>query len=156
LKPNYAVIPLILLLTSLIGSQLTRLGMEWYRTIALPSWTPSGAVIGAVWTFIFILVAVSALLVWNARKPQHLSAMVAIFVVNLLLNNFWSYLFFVAHMIGLAMLEMVLLNLSTLALMILSWPTSRKASILLAPYFLWVCFATYLTMTIWSLNAAGG
>ena len=152
MKLNYIVIPLCALITSLAGSWFTRSGMDWYRTIALPSWTPPGSVIGGVWTVIFILSAISALIVWNAADTKYRSAIVVLFAANALLNILWCYLFFGAHAIGLSIAEMVLLNLTTLALIILIWPTSAAGSVLLVPYFCWVCFATYLTVTIWRMN----
>ncbi len=155
MKPNYVVIPLIALGTSLAGSWFTRSGMEWYRTITTPEWTPPGTVIGAVWTVIFILSAISALLVWNAADAQHRSLIAFVFAANAILNILWCYLFFGLHTIGLSIAEMALLNLTTLALIVLIWPTSRAASLLLVPYFLWVSFATYLTVRIWTLNSSG-
>ncbi len=155
MKTNYVVIPLIALATSLAGSWFTRSGMDWYRTMTTPTWTPPGAVIGAVWTVIFILSAISALIVWNHADTQHRSLIVSLFVANAILNILWCYLFFGLHTIGLSIAEMALLNLTTLALIVLIWPASPTASLLLAPYFLWVSFATYLTIRIWTLNSSG-
>ena len=55
MKLNYFLIPLVAFLTAYIGGRITGGGMAWYKAIRLPSWTPPGGVIGAVWTTIFIL-----------------------------------------------------------------------------------------------------
>lgn len=153
MKINYFLIPFIVFLVSSLGGQITGSGMDWYRNINLPSWTPPGWVIGLVWTFIFILGAISVILFWNLQsKPSYFYWIIGLFVLNVVLNILWSYLFFGQHLIGLAVIEAFILGLSVLALIILIWSFSRPAALLLIPYCGWVFFATYLTYGIWFLN----
>jgi len=153
MKKKYIIIPLFTVLVAATGSVLTARGMQWYRTIALPSWTPRGSVIGTVWTFIFILGTVAALIVWRkSRLNPRLVTIAAAFLVNGILNVMWSYLFFTRHMMGIAALEAVLLGLSVACLMALIRPVSLIASVLLLPYACWVAFASYLTYAVWVLN----
>lgn len=161
-KLNYAVIPLAVIAVALAGSGFTSLGMaelgdgsgaSWYSNVIKPSWTPPGPVIGAVWTVLFILGAISALLAYNAAKQGARRAwIVGAFIANALLNVSWSYLFFYKHLVGTAAIEAGILGCSVVALIILIWPVSRIASALLIPYAVWVFFATYLTYAIWTLN----
>jgi tryptophan-rich sensory protein len=153
MKLNYFIIPLLTLFVAIFGSSLTSRGMHWYKTIKLPTWTPGGNIIGAVWTLIFILSAISALIIWNnhATSPNF-KLIIILFLLNAGLNLFWSYLFFTAHLINWSILEMIILELSVIALLILSWPLSKLASLLLLPYCLWVAFATYLAYNIAILN----
>jgi tryptophan-rich sensory protein len=110
-----------------------------------------------VWTGIYFLAAVSALVVWNSKNltpGDSLFGYLAIFfAANVVMNIFWSYLFFVMHMIQWAALEAVALALSILALILYIWPISTFAALLLVPYLIWVCFAAYLNYTIWKLNS---
>jgi benzodiazapine receptor len=155
MKLNYIIIPLITILVSVSGSSFTSsgIGSGWYASIAKPSWTPPGSVIGAVWTTIFILSTVSAILVWNyAKRDQRFWWIIGIFIANAFLNVFWSFLFFGQKMLGAAVIEAAVLDLSVIALIILIWPLSRVASVLLIPYAGWVAFATYLTYSVWRLN----
>jgi len=153
LKPNYFVIPLVTLATSYLGSTVTSGGMEWYQTIVKPEWTPSGAIIGTVWTVLFILATISALLFWNREtSPKKKKTVVTVFLLNAALNFLWSYIFFGAHLIDVAVWEAGLLALSVLALIVLMWRKHKVASLLLLPYLLWVSFATYLTYSISLLN----
>jgi tryptophan-rich sensory protein len=155
MKWNYLIIPLVTVLVSVIGGQFTSggTGSGWYGAIVNPSWTPPGSVIGAVWTVIFILTTISALIVWN-RVPRDTRFwwIVGILLLNAVLNVLWSYLFFDRHLMGWAVLEAAALDLTVIALMVLIWPLSRIASLLLLPYAGWVAFATYLTHAVWSLN----
>jgi tryptophan-rich sensory protein len=153
LRLNYFIIPLVAFAVAYFGGRVTSTGMDWYRTINLPAWTPSGAVIGAVWTTIFILTAMSAILVWNkGMNAKYFPAIVGIFILNAVLNFTWSYLFFGKHLIGTDVFVAGLLEISVLFLIILIWPISKLASSLLFPYSAWVFFATYLNYLIWSLN----
>jgi tryptophan-rich sensory protein len=153
MKLNYIVIPLIVFLVALAGSLITSGGMDWYKTIRLPDWTPSGAVIGAAWTIIFILAAISVLVFWNKfPRGKKFNWIFLIFFINALLNILWSYLFFGQHLIGWAVWGAGLLGLSVILLIALIRPVSHLASVLLFPYAIWVIFATYLTYTVWNLN----
>ncbi|MDD5341135.1 MAG: tryptophan-rich sensory protein [Patescibacteria group bacterium] len=153
MKPNYIIIPLITLAIALTGSLLTSAGMDWYNTLTLPASAPAGIVIGTVWTIIFILSTISALIIWNNFKEDKLFRwIIGIFIANAILNVLWSYVFFYSHQIGASIVEMIILELSVLSLCVLIWPKSKWASILLWPYVAWVIFATYLTVNIWQLN----
>jgi len=154
MKINYLVIPLIALATAVLGSYFTSQGMDWYETLSRPGFTPPGGIIGTVWTVIYILSAISALLFWNkSPRGKRFVWVGALFLINAVFNFFWCYLFFTAHLIGTAIVEMLALEVTVLALMILLWPRSRLAALLLVPYAGWVIFATCLAYSIWVLNA---
>jgi benzodiazapine receptor len=146
------VIPLFTLLVALIGSKLTLSGMNWYTTLKLPKWTPQGKVIGIIWTVIFILTAISALIVWNQYGNKASISIGLLFMLNGILNVLWSYVFFVRHNFNLAIFEMSALNITTVLLIYEIWPFSIMAALLLLPYFLWVSVATYLACSIKTMN----
>lgn len=151
-KIIYLIIPLMVFSVALIGSFFTGTGMDWYQGINLPEFTPPGSFIGLVWTLIFILTAISILFALNKNLKERKNLVISFFVINLLLNLSWSFLFFNQHLIGLALIDAILLALSVLILMVLIWPFSKFSSLLLLPYFLWVSFASYLNFIIWQLN----
>lgn len=153
LKLNYFIIPLMVVFVSFAGSFFTSSGMNWYKALSLPSFTPPGAAIGIVWTVIFILTALSAIVFYNkSGRDDKFNLIIFTFLVNGFLNIFWSFLFFGIHFMGVAVFEAVFLGFSVLALIFLIKPMSRFAAFLLLPYFLWVVFATYLTYAVWALN----
>ncbi|MGE5297765.1 MAG: TspO/MBR family protein [Acidobacteriaceae bacterium] len=154
MKLNYLVIPLFTIAVAAIGSFFTNQGLKgWYQSIRLPSWTPPGSTIGLVWTILFILATVAALIVWNKLPhDQSFWLVISIFVANGILNYLWSYLFFASHQLKLAIFEAGLLGLTILALVILIWPKNKLSAALLIPYFIWVSFATYLTYSVYRLN----
>jgi tryptophan-rich sensory protein len=153
MKWNYILIPIVVFLTSFIGSTLTDPNSSWYKALKLPSFAPPGYVIGMVWTVIFILCAISAIIVWNKLPHNNLFWwIIGIFIVNAILNIGWSFLFFNQHLIFASIIEMIILNATTIALIILIWPLSRLAAGLLLPYAAWVSFATFLAINILRLN----
>jgi len=155
MKWNYLVIIGIVFLTSFTGSIFTTDGIEngWYESIVKPEWTPDGMIIGIVWTVLFFLLAISAILYWNRvydRRKKNIAKF--FFFLNLALNVLWSYFFFAKNSISGAFIEAIFLALSILILILISWKDSKVSSILIIPYFAWVVFATYLTYTIMTLN----
>jgi tryptophan-rich sensory protein len=156
MRANYIVIPLLTIFTAVVGGLITSGGMEWYKKIHLPAFTPPGSFIGTVWTVIFFLATIAALLIFNAKVPMSKETLqegiMALFIFNAILNVTWSLLFFGQHFLYAAIWEAGVLGLSVIALIIFSWPISQLAAWLLMPYAAWVAFATYLTYTVWALN----
>jgi len=160
MRLNYLMIPLVTICVAVVGGMLTSTGLgEWYASIQKPGFTPPGSIIGTVWTVIFFLSTISAIIFWNLHAPYgglvrdgRFRAVILIFLLNAFLNVFWSYLFFNQHQKYAAFWEAVALDITVVALIVLMWRVTKWGSILLLPYACWVAFASYLTWTIWSLN----
>jgi len=154
LKLNYITIPLSTLIVAVLGNIVTIQGMDWYNRLDLPSITPPGFVIGIVWSIIFVLSTFSALIYWNrAYRNFRFVLVIVLFIINGMLNFLWSYLFFNLHLVGASIVEMLFLEATIIALIILTRHSSRIASVLLYPYAIWVIFATFLAYQILLLNA---
>lgn len=125
---------------------------EWYRALAKPSLTPPSWVFGPVWTILYILMAISAWLVWVRFGFREAKVGLTLFIVQLVLNGLWSWLFFGLHWMGLASLEIVLMFFAILATIIAFWKLRPVAAYLLIPYLLWVGYASLLTFLLWRLN----
>lgn len=146
---SYVVIPLITIAVAVLGGLITLSGMYWYRSLKLPSFTPSGWIISLVWNVIFTLSAISAVIVWNSKDA---GVIIGFFVANAVLNVLWCAVFFGAQDILSGIFVAVFLEFSVLALIVLIWPVSILASFLLLPYAVWVGFAVFLNHQIWILN----
>lgn len=125
----------------------------WYAGLSKPSWTPPGALIGAVWSVLYGLIGVAGWLVWRERSTHRRGALVA-FGVQLALNLAWSWIFFGLRAPGLALVEILVLLAAILATIGLFAKVRRLAAGLLVPYAAWVAFASFLNATIWWLNRA--
>lgn len=125
---------------------------EWYAALAKPSWNPPNWVFGPVWSLLYVLMGVSAWLVWRQVGFGGAGLALSIFVFQLVLNGLWSYLFFGRQRIDLALYEIVALWGAILAVEILFWALNRLAGALLLPYLAWVGFAACLNLSLWLLN----
>ncbi len=122
----------------------------WYQQLNKPPWTPPGIVFGPVWTLLYISMAVAAWRVWKKVGLVHRA--MGLYFLQLLLNTLWSYLFFWGHSIGLALLDLVLLNLAVLMTSLNFWRIDRGSGLLFIPYAAWVMFACTLNWKLWTLN----
>lgn len=105
----------------------------------------------AVWTLLYILIAVSGWRVWRKIGFTDIRAF-AMYGIQLTLNLMWSLLFFGLNAVGAAFLELVLLWLAIAATLVLFLKYDRIAALLFAPYLAWVSFAGLLNVSIWMLN----
>jgi tryptophan-rich sensory protein len=141
------------LLVGVSGSLVTATSVqEWYPHIQKPWWTPPSAVFGPVWTVLYLLMGVSAWLIWRNAAGSARRTALLIFGIQLVLNGTWSFLFFGLRSPGWAALEVVLLWSSIVATMIAFASINRLAAGLLLPYLFWVSYAAALNVAIWSLN----
>ncbi len=125
---------------------------NWYAQLAKPSWTPPDWLFGPVWTLLYLMMAVSAWLVWRTGGYPPNRGPLRLFAVQLLLNSLWSILFFGCHRPGLAAVEIVVLWSLILATTLVFGRRVPWAGLLLIPYLMWVSFAALLNVTIWWLN----
>ena len=147
------IIVLGVIAVAAIGGHFSVMNREWYEALRKPVWQPPNWLFGPVWTLIFILTAISLILIWNTEPRSGLTCVImAAAVLNGVLNIAWSALFFGNKLIFPAIYDALLLCLTVIFIMVAAWPVSRLASLLLIPYALWTAFATYLTSTIYRLN----
>jgi translocator protein len=125
---------------------------SFYQALVRPSWAPPGWLFGPVWSVLYVLMGISAWLVWRVRGFAGAKGALLLFGVQLGVNALWSWLFFVWRQGALAFAEVLLLWLLILATVVLFGRTSRLAAALLVPYLAWVSFASVLTLAIWRLN----
>lgn len=142
------------LLIGFLGSLLTMDSVKtWYLTLNKPSFNPPNAIFGPVWSLLYILMGISSYLVWKKRKTAiGYSWAIGIYVLQLLLNLMWSYLFFYQHQIGFSLIEIGLLLLTIIINAFIFYRIDKAAGWLFVPYILWVSFASYLTYSISILN----
>lgn len=125
----------------------------WYASLQKPNWNPPNWLFGPVWTTLYILMGIAAYLVWKTITASAFKKWgLLLYSLQLVLNLFWSYLFFTRHQLGTALIEIVVLWLTILCTIIAFSKVNKTAAWLLVPYISWVSFATILNYTIWQLN----
>lgn len=125
--------------------------LTWYPGLVKPALTPPNAVFPVAWSIIYLCIGISAGLVFNTRGAGR-GFLLRLFAVQLLFNFLWSVLFFYFRSPLLGFIDIVALDLLVVAYIVRSWPVSRGASLLFAPYLLWILFATYLNGYILACN----
>lgn len=124
----------------------------WYAALSKPAWTPPSAIFGPVWSALYLLMAVAAWLVWRRGGFAAHPAALGLFAAQLALNAGWSLVFFGLRMPGAAFAEILVLWALILATLIAFRRAAPLAGWLLAPYLVWVTFASALNLAIWRLN----
>ena len=126
-----------------IGSWLMNSGptSNWYLTLNKAPWTPAGWVFGVAWTTIMICFSIylSYLVTEKVTDTFWL-----LFIIQLVLNVSWNFVFFNQHAIGFGLLIIVLLTV-LVGYYLFSFRSEMKLkSLLMLPYFVWLLIATSL------------
>ena len=124
---------------------------SWYQTIRKPSWNPPNWIFGPVWTTLYVLMGISLFLIWRS-SASHKRIAIILFAIQLILNFFWSFIFFKQHQIGFAFAEILALWLMIILTILAFGRINKLAAWLLVPYISWVSFAVILNFAIWQLN----
>jgi tryptophan-rich sensory protein len=125
----------------------------WYASLIKPSWTPPAVVFPIAWTVLYILMAISFWKLWETepRTAARSKAMVW-FLVQLALNAAWSPVFFGWHDTKTALAVIVALLIAIVATIVFASRVDRIAALLLAPYLVWVAYATTINAGVVVLN----
>ncbi len=135
--------------TAVLGGIGTDVSSPWYRSLDKPSWQPPGAVFGPAWTTLYALTAAASARALDRMDDADERRRYAWALgVNLGLNTAWSWLFFTVKRPRLALVEMLLLEASTVDLLRRTGRVDRTGAALLVPYAGWNAFATALTASI--------
>lgn len=122
----------------------------WYESLSKPAWTPPKWLFGPVWSFLYLTIALTGWLAWKQVGFRHHAFV--LFALQLALNAAWSWTFFGAHRIGLALIDIVALWIAILGTIFTLGRIKPAFGWLLLPYVLWVSLATALNFSIWQLN----
>ena len=125
----------------------------WYKTLVKPSFNPPNWLFAPVWTTLYVMMGIACYLVWKSEKaePEKRQAL-TLYGIQLVLNFFWSIIFFYLEQPGWAFVEIIFLWIFILLTILSFRKISIAAAWLLVPYICWVSFASLLNFYIWKLN----
>ena len=112
----------------------------WYLSLNKSELNPPSYVFGIVWPILYVLMMISAYL---AHKRIY-----GIFIIQLVFNAAWSWLFFRFQMPLISLIDIYLLIALNLYITTLMYKENKLAFILFIPYVLWISFASYLNLFI--------
>lgn len=138
----------------ILSGLISRPGMMGFQqTVIQPALSPPAAVFPIVWTLLYVLMGIGAAKIWVLKPSELRSQGINLFIAQLVVNFFWSLIFFNIRCFSLAFLWLLLL-LGLVFWMIITWrKLDPKAARLQLPYMLWLLFAAYLSGSVWLLNA---
>lgn len=124
----------------------------WYAELNRPYLTPPNWVFGPAWTILYIMIAIAIIVYYSTSGKEQVLLTTGILVVHLIVNFSWTPLFFGLQNPLLALLDILVLDVTLIVLIVLFWKASTPAGVLLIPYLCWVSFATYLNAGFYWLN----
>lgn len=134
-----------------IGSWLMNDGPQttWYQNLNQAPWTPPGWVFGVAWTTIMICFSIYMAYLYKVKTS---SKVITLFTVQFVLNVIWNFIFFNQHLVTVGLICILLLTI-VVAIFLFGFIAELKVkSLLILPYFLWLCVATSLNAYILFYN----
>ena len=136
-----------------LSGWLSREGSEVFsQTVTQPPLSPPAILFPIVWTILYALMGIGAARVSLAPPSPQRSRGLNLFVIQLVVNFFWSLIFFNAQAYGFAFLWLLLLWVLVLLMILAFRKVDPLAAWLQIPYLLWLTFAAYLSFGVWYLN----
>jgi benzodiazapine receptor len=124
-----------------------------YIELIRPNWAPPSYLFGPVWTFLYILIAISFGRVIGMFINKQIPFVVLLpFLLNIFFNLIFTPIQFGLKNNILAGVDILLVLITLIWAMLAIWPHSRFITYMQIPYVLWVTFATILQLTITKLN----
>ncbi len=155
-KTNWKPYAIWILITEAVGGLsgfLTREGSKYFNEmVAQPPLSPPALVFPIVWGILYALMGFGAARVYLAPASAERSRGLNLFIIQLIVNFFWSLIFFNAQAFGFALLWLLLLWGLVLAMILAFRKADPLAAKLQIPYLLWLTFAAYLNAGVWWLN----
>lgn len=138
-----------------IGGYYNDFGIQnWYDKLIKPLGTPPNLVFPIVWTSLYAMIGAAfylALTIEQSEKRR--SRLNGWFIGMLFLHIVWSYAFFFAGQLGIALAVVIIIDILSYMILMEFWSVSKTAAWLFIPYFVWILFATYLNAAIINLNS---
>lgn len=135
-----------------LSALLTHDSMDFYETVNKPAFAPPGTVFPIVWTVLFLLMGISAYLVWREGPSLQRRQALWVYGAQLIVNFCWPLLFFRARAFLPAFVWLVALIVLIAVMIVLFCRIKRAAGLLQIPYLLWSLFAAALNYGVWTLN----
>lgn len=127
--------------------------MKVYKKVLIPEKKkikilPPPWVFPLVWLTLYVLIGVSMALIALEESIEDQPAIFILFIVNMILNSIWQPLFVWGQWFSIALLDIVALLGTSIAILVLSFDVSKLAFALYFPYVIWLFFAFFINLQI--------
>ena len=152
-RKTYAFWILLSEAVGFLSGWLSREGTTVFgQTATQPTLSPPAWVFPVVWTVLYALMGISAARISLAPPSKARSQGLNLFIAQLIVNFFWSLIFFNAQAYGFAVLWLFLLWALVFWMILTFYKVYPTAAYLQIPYLLWLTFAAYLNIGVWLQN----
>ena len=136
-----------------LASFLSREGTKRFNLyVNKPPLTPPALVFPIAWGTLYALMGISSARIWLSPMSGKRSWGLNLYITQLVLNFFWTLIFFNAAAYGAAAIWILILWLAVLAMVWQFFGVDKTAAWLQVPYLAWLTFAAYLNFGVWMLN----
>ena len=143
---------LIILLPWFIGGFIFRSDTTFYKSINKPVFAPPSILFPIVWTILYILIGISIYLIYKNNSYKDTPDYNKSLLINYFSNQIFSFLFFTLKSPFLALIDTVIVLISSLFLYYESKELNKTSAKLLIPYIIWNIFATILIISVFFMN----
>ena len=136
-----------------ISVMLTGDMMKEYFFLNKPPLAPPGWVFPVVWSILYVMMGLASYLVINSGSDRAIVVKALVFYgIQLVLNFFWSILFFNYGLYLMAFIWLLVLWCVSILCAVYFFKINRTAGWLFVPYIAWLTFAAYLNLGTVILN----
>jgi len=143
---------LIIALPWFIGGLIFRSDTIFYKSLNKPFFAPPSIVFPIMWTILYILIATSIYLIYRDNSYKDTPNYNKTLLINYFSNQIFSFLFFTIKSPFLALIDTIVVLISSLFLYYESKELNKTSAKLLIPYIIWNVFASILIISIFFMN----
>ena len=143
---------LLILLPWFIGGIIFRTDSVYYKNLNKPFFAPPGFLFGIIWPILYILIAISIYKVFEKNSFSDTKDYNKSLLINYFSNQVFSFFFFTIKSPFLALIDTIIVLISSLFLYLETKELDEKASKYLIPYIIWNAFASILIISIFFMN----
>lgn len=155
-KNTWKIYALGIFLAEAVGALsgwLSRDGMKIFNaSITQPPLSPPFFLFPIVWGILYALMGISSTRIYMSPQSRDRSQGLNVYIIQLIVNFFWSLIFFNAQAFAFAFIWLLLLWVLVLWMILIFYRIDPFAAKLQIPYLLWLSFAAYLNFGVWYLN----
>ena len=143
----------VLILTPwFISAIIFKTDKTFYKSINKPFFAPAPIIFPIVWTILYILLAISIYLIYKDNDIKQTKDYNKYLIINYVSNQAFQFLFFTIKSPFLALIDTIIVLVSSLYLYYESRKLNKTSAKLIIPYIIWNAFATILIISIFFMN----
>lgn len=152
-KKNIIYLVLSILIALFFGAIGSLLGgsMSIFDNLLKPSFAPPAILFPIVWAVLYILMGISAFLVYISDSKYKKTALI-IYFIQLIVNALWTMIFFRFQNFLFAFVWLLILLGLVVLMEVYFYKSDKKAFYIQIPYVIWLVFALVLNYSIYTLN----